>query len=67
MIMDDSVLESDESFKLSIIAVYPVVIGTMNYTIVEIFEDSFDCKLLLMKYNNLLLLLHFVTSSFFNQ
>ena len=46
MIINDSDLESNESFELSIIAAYPVDIGTINHTTVEILEDSLDCKLL---------------------
>ena len=48
MIVNDSVLESNEGFELSIIAAYPVDTGTINHTTVEILEDSLDCKLLYM-------------------
>ena len=43
-VLDDSILEYNESFTLSLVAAHPVMIQPINTTTVVIIEDGSDCK-----------------------
>ena len=43
-VLDDSILEYNESFTLSIVAAHPAITGAINKTKVLIMEDPSDCK-----------------------
>ena len=43
-VLDDSILEYNESFTLSLVATHPVITGAINKTTVVIMEDPSDCK-----------------------
>ena len=43
-VIDDSILEYNESFSLSIVAAHPAIPGATNEITVVIKEDPSDCK-----------------------
>ena len=43
-VLDDSILEYNESFSLSMVAAHPAIPGATNEITVVIMEDPTDCK-----------------------
>lgn len=56
IVLDDGVLESNESFTLSIIFKSPLYAGAISYTTIIIVEDTFDCKLIFTSFQLVLML-----------